>query len=195
MTFFLAAAAACCLLTGQVHNPAGGPLSNARIGVSGDRVRALTTDAAGRFATELPLGGYAISVSASGYRSAEIGPLEVHRDEVLDVTLEPIDSPRLRLIGSVSVNGTSTLARAAVPEVDLSRAHMEREGADRVIDSLAEVPSVTFARRDGGAATGPSLVSVRGPDPSETLIALDGQILNDGNTGDLDLSRFPVAAT
>ncbi|HEV7179623.1 MAG TPA: TonB-dependent receptor, partial [Candidatus Baltobacteraceae bacterium] len=27
-----------------------------------------------------------------------------------------------------------------------------------------------------------------------TLIALDGQILNDGNTGDLDVSRFPVAA-
>ncbi len=37
-------------------------------------------------------------------------------------------------------------------------------------------------------------MSLRGPDPSESLLALDGQLLNDGNTGDLDLSRFPVAA-
>lgn len=194
MPFLLTAAAACCFLSGHVHSPAGAPLSGARIIVSGTQARALASDAAGRFSAVVPPGRYAIRISASGYRAAEIGPIEVNRDEVVDAALEPLDSPRLRLIGSVSVNGTATLVRDAVPAVDLSRAHMEREGADRIVDSLAEVPSVTFARRDGGSATGPSLISLRGPDPSETLIALDGQILNDGNTGDLDLSRFPVAA-
>ncbi|MDP9111251.1 MAG: TonB-dependent receptor, partial [Candidatus Eremiobacteraeota bacterium] len=194
MPFLLAAAAACCFLSGHVHDPAGVPISGARIAVSGAHVRALVSDAAGFFSVNVSPGRYAIRISALGYRAVEIGPLYVNRDDAVDAALEPLDSPHLRLIGSVSVNGSSTLVRDAVPTVDLSRSHMEREGADRVIDSLAEVPSVTFARRDGGAATGPSLISLRGPDPSETLTALDGQILNDGNTGDLDLSRFPVAA-
>ena len=34
-------------------------------------------------------------------------------------------------------------------------------------------------------------MSLRGPDPSETRIALDGQLLNNANTGDLDLASFP----
>ncbi|MDQ2872668.1 MAG: TonB-dependent receptor, partial [Candidatus Eremiobacteraeota bacterium] len=85
-------------------------------------------------------------------------------------------------------------SRALVPTIDISRAAMERQGNSRLVDALAAVPSITFARPDGGNAAGPSLVALRGPDPSETLVALDGQILNDGNTGDLDIGRFPVAA-
>ncbi len=71
---------------------------------------------------------------------------------------------------------------------------MERAGYNRIVDALADVPSLTFEHPTGGASTTPSVVALRGPDPSETLIALDTQILNNGNTGDLDLSRFPVAA-
>ncbi len=37
------------------------------------------------------------------------------------------------------------------------------------------------------------MVALRGPDPSETLVSLDGQVLNDSNTGDFDLSQFPSA--
>ena len=33
-----------------------------------------------------------------------------------------------------------------------------------------------------------------GPDPSEAMVTLDGQQLNDGNTGDIDLSQFAVPA-
>lgn len=194
MSLLLAAAASCCLLNGQVHSPAGGPLPGAQIVVSGARTSTLPADAAGHFSAVLPPGRYDLRFSAKGYRAAEIGPLDVHRDEVFNITLQPLDSPQLRLIGTVTVNGALTPLRDAIPTVDISRSRMEREGADRIVDSLTEVPSLTFARSDGGASTGPSLVALRGPDPSETLIALDGQILNDGNTGDLDLSRFPVAA-
>ena len=49
-------------------------------------------------------------------------------------------------------------------------------------------------RPDAGAPTAPAVVSLRGPDPSEALVTLDGQTLNDGNTGDLDLSQFAVPA-
>jgi outer membrane receptor protein involved in Fe transport len=56
------------------------------------------------------------------------------------------------------------------------------------------LPGATFTRPDGGAASAVAVVSLRGPDPSEALVALDGQLLNDGNTGDLDMSRFPASA-
>jgi outer membrane cobalamin receptor len=139
-------------------------------------------------------GRYDIDASARGYTTTEVGALLVDRDEAVEVTLEPVDSPSLRVIGSVEVNGAFVPSRSLVPTTNISRASMERAGTSRLVDALASIPSVTFARPDGGGAAAASLVALRGPDPSETLIALDGQILNDGNTGDLDLSRFPVAA-
>ncbi len=36
------------------------------------------------------------------------------------------------------------------------------------------------------------MVALRGPDPSETRITLDGQPLNDASTGDFDLATFPT---
>ncbi|MDB5042504.1 MAG: hypothetical protein JWN27_3230, partial [Candidatus Eremiobacteraeota bacterium] len=44
---------------------------------------------------------------------------------------------------------------------------------------------------DSGTASATTVVSLRGPDPSETRITLDGQPLNNANTGDLDLASFP----
>ncbi len=71
---------------------------------------------------------------------------------------------------------------------------MDTMGDNRIVDALESLPGATFTRPDGGSASAISVVSLRGPDPSESIVALDGQMLNDGNTGDLDLSRFPVAA-
>lgn len=133
MPLLLAAAASCCLLTGHVHSPAGSPLPAARIVVSGERTSALPADAAGHFSTVLPPGHYDLRFSAKGYRAAEIGPLDVHRDEVLNITLQPLDSPQLRLIGTVTVNGALTPLRDAIPTVDISRSRMDREGADRIV--------------------------------------------------------------
>jgi len=64
----------------------------------------------------------------------------------------------------------------------------------RLVQGLQALPSATFAHPDGGSSNAIAVVALRGPDPSESLIALDRQLLNDGNTGDLDLSRLPVAA-
>lgn len=194
MILIAAIAALCCTVSGQVHAPSGAPLANAQIALRGARDLTARSDSAGKFRLHLDPGSYLLNARADGYAQTSVGPIRIDRDVVLDIALEPADSPKLRTIGSVTVDGRLALTRDAVPSIGLSRAEMERAGYDRVIDSLAEVPSVTFARPDGGAASAPSVVALRGPDPSETLIALDGQILNDGNTGDLDLSRFPVAA-
>lgn len=185
------AAAFCCSLTGLVHSPSGAPLHDVTVSAGANRA---TTDANGRFTVHVEPGKYTVRAAAQGYATSAIGPVDVSRDADLDVTLEPADAPDLRVISSVRVNGSTVPARNTVPATEISRAHAGRAGVTRVVDALTEIPSLTFARPDGGASTAPYLVALRGPDPSETLVALDGQILNDNNTGDLDLAHFPMAA-
>ena len=71
---------------------------------------------------------------------------------------------------------------------------MDALGYSSVLQGLQQIPSVVIQHPDSGAPTAPAVVSLRGPDPSESLVTLDGQVLNDGNTGDLDLSQFAVPA-
>jgi len=111
-----------------------------------------------------------------------------------DILLEPSDTPKLRTIGRVTVNGGFTLDRDVVPELDVSRAQMDALGYTQVAEALQAVPSVVIQHPDSGAPTAPEVVSLRGPDPSEAMVTLDGQQLNDGNTGDIDLSQFAVPA-
>jgi outer membrane receptor protein involved in Fe transport len=151
------------------------------------------TDARGNFALSAPPGSYQIGVSENGYAPVRVA-VDADHDVRLEVALEALDAPTLRTIGVVTVDGRLTPLQGTIPSAALSRADLDALGYDRVIDGLQELPSATFTRPDGGAASAISVVSLRGPDPSESLVALDGQLLNDGNTGDLDLSRLPVAA-
>lgn len=186
--------AICCLISGHVSAPSGAPIANARVNLEGVRSSVARSDASGAFAVHVGPGSYRIYTTAEGYSPAAGGPFAVDHDTAIEVTLQPFDTPELRVISSIRVDGKLALGRNAVPSVDISRTDMEQFGFDRITQGLLQVPSVTFARPDGGADTTPSLVALRGPDPSETLVALDGQILNDANTGDLDLARFPIAA-
>ena len=191
MIFLLAI---CCLVSGHVVTSTGTPVANAHVDLTGTTVAAVRTDAGGAFSVRVDPGTYQIHASAAGFAPTYAGPIDVDHDERVDVALESLDTPQLRLIGSVRVDGKLAVQRDAVPSINVSRNDLEQLGFDRITQGLLDVPSVTFARPDGGADTAPSLVALRGPDPSETLVGLDGQILNDANTGDLDLSRFPVAA-
>ena len=110
------------------------------------------------------------------------------------MVLEPIDTPKLRTIGEVTVNGGLTLDRNVIPEMTVSRAQMDALGYSQALEALQEVPSVVIQHPDSGALAAPAVVSLRGPDPSEAMVTLDGQLLNDGNTGDVDLSQFAVPA-
>lgn len=186
--------AICCLVSGHVSTPAGAPVANAQVSINGAQTSAARSDASGAFTVHVDPGTYRIYTTAEGYSPATAGPVAIDRDSTVDVTLQPFDNPELRVISSIRVDGKLVLTRNAVPSIDISRRDMDELGFDRITQGLMQVPSVTFARPDGGADTTPSLVALRGPDPSETLVALDGQILNDANTGDLDLARFPVAA-
>ncbi len=186
--------AACCLITGSVHAPAGAAIARASLLFSGPKALSTQSDANGTFSASLPPGRYDLTVSASGYATVTVNTGDINRDSNVDVVLEPVNSPRLRTIGQVTVNGGYALVRNAIPEIDISRAQMDALGYTNVVDALQEVPAAVVQRPDSGAPTAPDVVSLRGPDPSEAMVTLDGHLLNDQNTGDLDLSQFAVPA-
>ncbi|HVN68659.1 MAG TPA: TonB-dependent receptor [Candidatus Binatia bacterium] len=186
--------AACCLVGGSVHAPSGAPIAHAAVTLRGPQSAATTTDAKGAFSVEIPPGRYDLSVVARGFAAVTVNTGDVGDGTHLDIVLEPSDTPKLRTIGQVSVNGGFTLNRNVIPEMDVSRAQMDALGYTQVLEALQQVPSVIVQRPDAGAPTTPAVVSLRGPDPSEAMVTLDGQQLNDGNTGDIDLSQFGVPA-
>jgi outer membrane receptor protein involved in Fe transport len=185
--------AVCCSVTIHVHAPAGAPLAGAHIALHGASSSAASTDASGNATATLNPGAYRLDAVAKGYTGVSVD-LDVKTSSAVDITLEPLDAPTLRTIGTVTVDGRLTPILGTLPSNTITRADMDLLGDDRVVDALQALPGATFTRPDGGSASAIDVVSLRGPDPSESLIALDGQLLNDGNTGDIDLSRFPVAA-
>ncbi|MBV9719354.1 MAG: TonB-dependent receptor [Candidatus Eremiobacteraeota bacterium] len=186
--------AACCLIGGNVHTPAGAPIAQAQLTFRGPKFATVSTDAKGTFAVAIPAGRYDLSVVAKGYAGVTVNTGDLNDGAHISVILEPSDTPKLRTIGQVTVNGGYTLDRSVIPEMDVSRAQMDALGYSQVLEALQEVPSVVIQHPDAGAPTAPEVVSLRGPDPSEAMVTLDRQQLNDGNTGDIDLSQFAVPA-
>ncbi len=186
--------AACCLIGGTIHTPTGAPIAQAQVTISGPQRAAATSDAKGQFGLSIPPGRYALTVVAHGFATVTVNTGDVVEGSRFDVVLEPTDTPKLRTIGEVTANGGFTLNRNVIPEMDVSRSQMDALGYGQTLQALQEIPSVIVTRPDAGAPTTPAVVSLRGPDPSEAMVTLDGQLLNDGNTGDVDLSQFAVPA-
>ncbi|MDB5041206.1 MAG: hypothetical protein JWN27_1932, partial [Candidatus Eremiobacteraeota bacterium] len=182
----IAAAVGCCGVSGVVRSAQGTPL-RAHVHVAGAAPADADTDANGAFALNVPAGAYRVVVTARGYAAATTDVV-VHEGERLDVALEPQGAGRLREIGRITVDGRLSLSRTTVPSREISRLDLDASGYDRVVDALANVPSISLTRPDSGTASATTVVSLRGPDPSETRITLDGQPLNNANTGDLDLA-------
>jgi outer membrane cobalamin receptor len=186
--------AACCLISGTVRTPSGAPIAQAAVTLRGPATVKTATDAKGNFAAQAPPGRYDLTIVAPGFVPVTVNTGLVHVGSRVDVVLEPGDTPKLRTIGQVTVNGGFTLDRSVIPTMDVSRAQMDAQGYTQVLEALKQVPSVVIQHPDSGAETAPAVASLRGPDPSEAMVTLDGQQLNDGNTGDIDLSQFAVPA-
>ena len=185
--------AVCCMISGNVHAVSGTPVSGAHLVLQGPVPADVSTDANGDFTLTVRPGAYRLAASALGYASLTVA-VDADHDVKLEIAREPLDSPKLRQIGAVTVDGRLAPIAGTIPSITVTRADLDALGEDRIVEGLQQLPGATFTRPDGGAASAISVVSLRGPDPSESLVALDGQLLNDGNTGDLDLSRLPTAA-
>ena len=109
----------------------------------------------------------------------------------------PVDSVggRLHTLDGVKVIASSSAQKDAgslVPVQLLNASDLRKRGAVDIDDALSHFSGVNI--RDYGGAGGMKTVSVRGLGAQHTAVALDGAILSDAQTGQIDLGRFSLAS-
>ncbi|MGI8737791.1 MAG: TonB-dependent receptor [Candidatus Eremiobacter antarcticus] len=192
-------------IQGKVSDAQGRPVVGARVKVAGRAfdaariIREALSDANGRFAiAEVPAGNYEISAFAGGFAPLRAfsfsvpaapagGPVRV------DLRLARTESSSLATLGTVLVNGREALSTASAPSLNLDPQDLAGRGIEDVAQILGEQIGVTISEPNGASPGAPQLVSLRGPDPSETLVDIDGHEVNNSNTGDFDLAVLDPA--
>lgn len=91
-------------------------------------------------------------------------------------------------LGTVRITPTGTLSPGSAPSVELNAQMIAQRGDLSLVQSLAQQPGVTLDRPTGGAPGLPVSIILRGSDPKETIIQIDGQPINNSSTGDFDVS-------
>jgi outer membrane receptor protein involved in Fe transport len=196
IVFALAAGPAIAADTGSVRGTVvdinGAPISAAAIAlISQPHVYRATSDAHGAFAIDdVASGSYDLIATATHYRtlSNRVVGVSAGQTETVDVVLARIDLGAMTALGTVRVNGRQALSTASAPSVDIDPQDLAGQGIENLSDILSEQIALTMTRPAGGAPGLPQSAALRGPDPSETVIDIDGHQVNNSNTGDFDLS-------
>jgi outer membrane receptor protein involved in Fe transport len=184
-------------VVGTVVAKDGAPIAGALVTLSGAGVtKSARSDARGRLDFgKLPAATYGVAASATGFAPLRDRTIAVRAGEInrIALTLERARASSLLVIGQVNANGTAALSTAPVPSVNINAQQYAAQGVARVSDILDDQLSTTVYPILGGGLNAPAVVALRGPDPSETLVDVDGHQVNNGSTGDFDLSLLDPA--
>jgi outer membrane receptor protein involved in Fe transport len=183
---------------GTVTTSDGTAIANASITVSagGETIRA-KSDSRGRFELKkVRPGTYLISVVAPGYSPISGRTVEVSDEHgtLLSLVMEPETTGSLTVIGDVRSSAGSTVSTSSAPSVTINAQAAAAAGTTEVSDLLWGQIGTTPSLPLGGGSNAIVSIAVRGPDPTETLVDIDGHQVNNGNTGDFDLSLLDPAA-
>jgi outer membrane receptor protein involved in Fe transport len=192
-----AIAAAAAQVSGTISAADGTPVAGARMTLAGNGTpHQALSDTAGRFLLMgLAPGTYSVAADARGYsplagRTVQIADGNANE---IDLVLSRAQASSLTTIGSVRANGRQLLSTAPGQTLDIAAAPYAARGVSRTSDILQQELSTTVQPVIGGGSNAPAVVSLRGPDPSETLVDVDGHAVNNGATGDFDLSLLDPA--
>src|ERR1700680_2116725 len=182
--------AASASVEGVVKDASGMPIVGARIVLSAPsgRYEALAGSSGTFSIASVVEGLYGLQVRATGFapitnREVSVTPEAVAR---IEVVLLRAGAGGVASLGSVVVNGSTALSRASAPTAEINPQALASEGAVQLSDVLARQIAVTMVRQGGGAPGLPQSAALRGPDPSETIVDIDGHQVNN-NTGDVQL--------
>jgi outer membrane cobalamin receptor len=185
------------VVSGIVTTGDGVPIRAAVVSLQGERtIQSGQTDASGHFSiSHLPAGTYAVRVGANGFDPLSPRTIGVQKSETTDVVLSLVrSSSSLATIGRVQANGGEALSTSSAPTSTINPQQYAAEGYTRVSDILQDDMSTTLVHPTGAGSTVlPTSVALRGPDPTETLVDIDGHQVNSGDTGDFDLTLLDPA--
>lgn len=183
--------------SGVVRTTDQTPVAGATVTLSGNGPSEhASSDGAGRFRfSAVRPGTYIVSVTAPGYSSlsGKTVKITVGTEATLNVVLPLAQVTSLTQIGQVTANGQQLLSTNAAPTIDISTQPYAQAGVTAVSSILTQQLSTTVYPILGGGLNAPAVVALRGPDPSETLVDVDGHQVNNGSTGDFDLSLLDPA--
>ncbi|GAC1402535.1 MAG: hypothetical protein NVSMB64_02560 [Candidatus Velthaea sp.] len=182
-------------VSGRITTADGTPIVRAVVTLQGRTSEDQRADARGRFSIDgLPPGMYALSAIAGGYAALAPRPIEVRAGATTSIALTLIRSASsLTTIGTVSTAGTPAISTSSVPTQIFNTQEYAARGFTRIGDVLQDALSATVIRQGSSSLAAPQSVALRGPDPTETLVDIDGHEVNNGNSGDFDLSLLDPA--
>jgi outer membrane receptor protein involved in Fe transport len=175
----------------------GTPIAGASVTLSSPALsKSAHSDARGRFKLDdLTAGTYALSAAAGGYQSISQRTVTIGDDnKTLTVVLSRATTNSLTVIGEVRASSGATVSTASAPSVTLDAQSAAAAGVTSAATMIWPTLSVTPVIPLGGGSNATVSFAVRGPDPTETLVDIDGHQVNNGNTGDFDLSLLDPAA-
>ncbi|MBN2104059.1 TonB-dependent receptor [bacterium] len=179
------------LLTGTIINrETGQSIPDANITVLHTGRGTSSRDGGYYFLEDLPAGKYKIKVSVIGYASV-VRDVSVPQQKTLDFALEP------RAIEYDPVVVTATLSEHRQSNVTasvdvLTKSRLQELNGNTTGEMIKSIRGVYTKSYDGLA--GLNTPSIRGSEPSQVLVLMDGLRLNTGQGGGVDLNVIPLAA-
>ncbi|MBV8163968.1 MAG: TonB-dependent receptor, partial [Candidatus Eremiobacteraeota bacterium] len=176
---------------GTVTDASGMPIAQVHIALrAAGHGEEAVSDASGHFTfSGIAALTYAVTAQAKGFSTLSGRLVTVAADQTTTIALQlaRAGTGNIATLGSVTVNGRQTVSTSSAPTALVDPQRLAALGAQNVTDDLAQQIALTMTRPAGGAPGLPQTASLRGPDPSETLIDIDGHEMNNANTGDFDL--------
>ncbi len=179
------------VLTGQVIDPGNKrPVSDARLELSGTPHRATTSHDGSFTMSDLAPGTYVLKVSRLGYATADVDiVLQAGEQRMLTVELHEVSY----LLDPVTSTATRMQSRASEVSTSVTvvpGANLEQRQAQDISDAMQEVPGVFI--RPYGALGDVRTASIRGSSAGQVLILMDGQRVNNTQSGEVDLTTLPT---
>jgi len=181
---------------GNVIDASGQPIAAARIEFAAGPTRnSVISGADGSFKLDLPAQTYVVTAQARGFAPLAPRTISVTEGHTAAIVLQlaRATTGSISTLDRVTVNGRQVLSTSSAPSANLDPQDLAGRGVENLADALSQQIAVTMTRPAGGAPGLPQTASLRGPDPSETLIDIDGHVVNNANTGDFDLELLDPA--
>ncbi len=179
-----------------VVSAAGTPIAGAAIGLIGSGGRyTFTSDGQGRFGGSIAAGTYVLSAHAPKFMPVSAITIYISPDRVtaVDVTMTLSQASSIGVLDRVTVNGAEAVSTSPSHVVSINARDAAARAVSRATDMIGDELSTTIVPVAGGGFNAPAAVALRGPDPSETLIEIDGHQVNNGNSGAFDVSLLDPA--
>lgn len=161
-------------LTGTVVDTAGKPLGAARVSVTSANITRVTRSGLdGRFSIALPPDTYTVSAAVPGFESGHVDGVTVVPGSGADVKVS-LANATLQTIGRTSGNRATSVNTTTAATTVVSSQTFADQGQNQVVNVLDQIPGVEINRVSSNAPGSNTSISIRGAEPYESQILIDG---------------------